>query len=133
MTATPALEQQQAVSGDVVERLSQQIANAMQRARAECGGDRVSFAYAEAAMRSELRAALKASGVERWQPIETAPKQQGADGQLGICVATAYGSRWSFNHAWWDDAVEEWTDIHSDRYLNPTHWTPLPKLLSDKL
>jgi hypothetical protein len=64
--------------------------------------------------------------MSEWQPIETAPKHRDATDQLGICAATAWGSRWAFNHAWWDDAVEEWTDISSDRYLKPTHWMPLP-------
>lgn len=64
--------------------------------------------------------------VEGWQPIETAPKVRDETGQLGICVATPDGSRWVFNHAWWDDAVEEWTDIRTDRYLAPTLWTALP-------
>jgi hypothetical protein len=69
---------------------------------------------------------IEGVSIMQWEPIETAPKNTGADGQLGICAATPYGSRWSFNHAWWDDAVEEWTDIVSDRYLSPTHWMPLP-------
>lgn len=44
------------------EALAQQIANEMQRVRDQVGGDRNSFGYAEAAMRSELRAALSAMG-----------------------------------------------------------------------
>lgn len=70
--------------------------------------------------------------VMEWRDIESAPKARGEDGQLGICVATPYGSRWAFNHAWWDDAVEEWTDISSDRYLKPTLWAPLPSQSTDQ-
>jgi hypothetical protein len=62
-----------------------------------------------------------------WMPIESAPKDGSADGQLGVCAAYRYGSRWAFHHAWWDDNVEEWVDIFSDIYLTPTHWTELPK------
>ena len=63
---------------------------------------------------------------DAWRDIETAPKQP-VPGQLGICVATPDGLRWQFNHAWWDDAVEEWIDVRSDCYLRPTHWMPLPE------
>jgi hypothetical protein len=62
-----------------------------------------------------------------WQPIESAPREWLADGQLGICVATPEGDRWAFNHAWWDDGADAWADIRSDEYLKPTHWQPLPK------
>ena len=61
-----------------------------------------------------------------WQPIETAPKSRGADGQLGLCVGYPYGTRWAFHHAWWDDEQEEWTDIFSDKFIKPTQWAPLP-------
>lgn len=62
-----------------------------------------------------------------WQPIETAPIERGQDGQLGVCVAERWGTRWAFHHAWWDDQMEAWTDISSDKILEPTHWMPLPE------
>ncbi len=61
-----------------------------------------------------------------WMPIESAPKHQPHTEQLGICVATQHGSRWQFNHVWWDDEQEEWTDIVSDRFVKPLYWRPLP-------
>lgn len=62
-----------------------------------------------------------------WQPITTAPKYgRTEDDQLGICVASYWGDRWSFNHAWFDDVCEEWTDISSDRILSPVLWFRLP-------
>lgn len=64
--------------------------------------------------------------LEGWRGIESAPKFQPHTEQMGICVAQLWGTRWSFHHAWWDDAVDQWTDISSDRYLTPTHWMPLP-------
>lgn len=55
-----------------------------------------------------------------WQPIETAPKSG------YIVVATSWGSRWSFNQVWWNDQVDEWEDVHSDRYIRPHAWAALP-------
>lgn len=68
----------------------------------------------------------------KWQPIESAPKTRAVDGQLGLCVATPYGSRWAFTHAWWDDEQEEWTDIVSDRFVKPLYWIPLPPKASQE-
>lgn len=57
-----------------------------------------------------------------WQPIETAPKRG------YIFGAYQYGvDRWAAHCMWWDDSVEEWTDVYSDRYIKPTHWAPLPE------
>ena len=55
-----------------------------------------------------------------WHPIETAPKRG------YIVVATSWGSRWSFNMVWWNDQVEEWEDVSSDRYIRPHAWASLP-------
>lgn len=56
-----------------------------------------------------------------WRPIETAPKGR------QICVGTQYGtSRWAFNHAWFNDETEEWTDEFGDRVLKPHVWCDLP-------
>ena len=55
-----------------------------------------------------------------WQPIDTAPKSG------YICVGTQYGTRWSFNYAWWDHVSEEWTDVYGDQALNPHVWCHAP-------
>lgn len=61
-----------------------------------------------------------------WQPIETAPKSG------YICVGTQYGkTRWSFNHAWWNEQTEEWVDEFGDQVLNPHVWVPLPPAQTD--
>lgn len=64
-----------------------------------------------------------------WQPMSTAPKNR------YVCVATHYGSaerpRWGFNHAWFDDQTEEWTDEFGDQVLHPHVWCELPPNQSD--
>jgi hypothetical protein len=56
-----------------------------------------------------------------WQPIGTAPKSD------YIVVGTQYArSKWLVNYAFWDDAMAEWVDVHSDRVLFPHVWAPQP-------
>lgn len=68
---------------------------------------------------------------ERWQPIETAPKD--------VCVLI-YSKEYSINSAWHSEAVDEngrdlgykffigqtWGDCRA-AIIEPTHWMPLPK------
>ena len=70
---------------------------------------------------SRLFALARRGAAVQWRPIEKAPK--GPENIFGI---EPWGSRWIGAQLWWDDMVEEWTDVHSDRYRKPTHWMPLP-------
>ncbi len=54
-----------------------------------------------------------------WQPIETAPKS-------GYIVVGTKDGRWYFNNVWWDDLMEEWTDVTGDFFVHPSVWAPLP-------
>ena len=62
------------------------------------------------------------AGLEEWMEIESDPPVPGQR----IVAATPDGSRWHFCEAWFDDSVDEWTDVRADRYIQPTHWRPLP-------
>jgi hypothetical protein len=55
-----------------------------------------------------------------WQPIETAPKH-------GYIVVGTKDGKWYFNTVWWNEQVEEWEDVSSDRYVRPSVWAPLPE------
>lgn len=68
------------------------------------------------------RAADRLSEREGWREIESDPPSPGQR----IIAATPDGSHWSFSEAFFDEVVEEWTDVRSDRYVRPTHWMPLP-------
>lgn len=55
-----------------------------------------------------------------WQPIETAPRNNGADPILIFCPGG-----FMTTVVWWNTG---WTqNIESNRWLSPTHWMPLPE------
>lgn len=57
-----------------------------------------------------------------WQPIETAPREQGR----GILVFCA-DSRCSLTACWWDDRWEHFTEHANNTEIpRPSHWMPLP-------
>lgn len=67
--------------------------------------------------------------MNKWQPIETAPKD-GSDILLGTTAEAnaGYGyvceGHYVDEHGWYQ-ANTDWTDTF-DGEVNPTHWMPLP-------
>lgn len=59
-----------------------------------------------------------------WQPIETAPKQDGKHVLL-------FGDGDDFEECvivgWWDVDRDRWMPFHGYAQVNPTHWMPLPE------
>lgn len=106
------------------DELIERVARAMQNARDEIGAteqQRIAFAYAEAAMRSELQTTLPDIPIEEreegWRTIESADAQ---DGNVLVC----HGSKVTVAHLW---RGSNWIDVLDDcRVIEPTHWQPLP-------
>lgn len=69
---------------------------------------------------SALRAAASAEPVA-WQPIETAPKENGV-------FVLAYVPGQVMDTMAWDDYRQAWMNGYDDRpRKQPTHWMPLPE------
>ncbi len=79
--------------------------------------------------REKLRALPVAGGGKDWQPIETAPKEDGVLVLLHPSRCWSEDANSDCEVGYWDDDMQDWLSASgssAEDYTGPTHWMPLP-------